>query len=92
MIPDYLVGKSAAHIIGEQNIKFFAKTTSETRQEDIYSYAIYLEGLLLIAVKDALCNADDRIQETVLRGVEAEGRAIAFLCMVLPYKEKNNVT
>lgn len=81
MIPTYLQGKSAAQIVGEQGHILREKGMTEK------DYILHLEMLLLIAVKDALCNCDE-IKELIQDGEYlAQQRAIAFLNMVLPYKE-----
>jgi hypothetical protein len=81
MIPTYLQGKSATQIMNKVKDRCFVRSKTDI------GYTRCLEQLLLIAVKDALCNAEDRFTETVVRGVRAEARAIAFLNKVLPQKE-----
>jgi hypothetical protein len=70
MIPRYLQGQSAAKIL----------TTIEARGEPLEFYKM----MLLIAIKDALCAADDSGIGDDSRGAEAEGRGIAFLNLVVP--------
>ena len=82
MIPEYLKGKSAAQIVGEMGDRFRNSVGAVGVEQ---RYIQYLEGLLLLAVKDALMNAD---YEDSLSALEAEQRAIAFLNMVLPYENK----
>jgi hypothetical protein len=84
MIPDYLKGKSAEQIIGEVGGRFVDNVGFDEEE-----YIVYLEGLLLIAVKDALMNAEE-VKELVQEGkYQAQQRAIVFLNMVLPYDNKN---
>ena len=86
MIPEYLKEKSAAQIVVEQREMFIA-TPYYNAEERIKDRITQLETLLLLAIKDALCNVDG---ETLcdgdygLMGSEAECRAIAFLNTVLP--------
>ena len=80
MIPDYLKGKTAAQIIGEVGAKFI-----EQKGFDEKDYILYLENMLLLAVKDALMNADATGKLHKDRAEQAEGLAIAFLNMVLPH-------
>lgn len=83
MIPHYVQGKSAARIVDEAKRNFAKNAHIDYYRE----YAQQLEMLLLVAVKDALCNCNG-MQGTYVNYVEGvEGRAIAFLNMVLP-KEK----
>jgi len=95
MIPKHLQGKSAIQIIDEINKKFFGEIT-RTKYVSAQLQADYIRNLeywLGLAVKDALCNADElkdtgEYDDYTIKGEEAEGRAIAFLNFVLPYKEK----
>lgn len=82
MIPKYLQGKSAAQIMDEVHNRIVS-LNSNTPMNDLLNK---LEMIALIAVKDALCNADEEKYWVHMsqRGAEAEGRAIAFLNMVLP--------
>lgn len=81
-IPEYLKGKSAAQIVDVMTLKFISGT--HDNGED---YIKYLEMLLLLAVKDALMNCDE-VKELIQNGeYQAQQRAIAFLNIVLPYKE-----
>lgn len=87
MIPQYLQGKSAIEICVEMKSKFALKRASLTNDKVNEYYERFIEGLLLIAVKDALCNADGKNLcdgDYGLMGSEAECRAIAFLNTVLP--------
>ena len=85
MIPTYLQGKSAVQICNEMRYNIFRNHTIETI--GMGNYLQQLEMLLLLAVKDALCNADE-IKELIQEGEYcAMGRAIAFLNTVLPYEE-----
>jgi hypothetical protein len=87
MIPDYLKGKSAADIVNEVRNNFIFKDRHTPETLSVEGYCDYLETHLLLAVKDALCNADE-VKELIQEGqYNAMGRAIAFLNMVLPYKE-----
>ena len=82
MIPAHLKGKSASSICAEMHERF-VMTHNATRED----YTRYIEGLLLIAVTHALCNADGIALcdgDYGLMGSEAEGRAIAFLNEILP--------
>jgi len=79
MIPAHLKGKSAMRICADMHEQF-VMTHNATRED----YTKYLEGLLLIAVTHALCNCDATGKLHLDRALEAEGRAIAFLNMVLP--------
>ena len=88
MIPDYLQGMSAAQIVDKIRGNYLHIETGDYEGLE-KSYGRYLEGLLLLAVKNALCNADplsfDGFGSTYdSRGREAEGRAVAFLNIVLP--------
>ena len=88
MIPEHLKGKSAAKIVDEERKRFDKQSivTYLTADQRIR----YLENLLLLAVKDALCNADGKNlcgNDYGLMGSEAEGRAIVFLNMVLPKEQ-----
>lgn len=79
MIPEHIKGKSAEQIIDEMTLRFISGT--HNYGED---YVKYLEGLLLLAVKDALCNCDG-MQGTYVNYVESvEGKTIVFLNTVLP--------
>jgi hypothetical protein len=83
MIPYYLIGKSAAQIIGEVRRNFAYDNDKNVAVID-EKYIVYLEGLLLIAVKDALMNAEE-VKELVQEGeYQAQQRAMGFLNMVLP--------
>ena len=87
MIPQYLQGKSAAQMVDEIK-KEYSGIEHLPYNSD---YVRKLEGLLLLAVKDALCACDGVKmcgRDYGLMGSEAEGRAIAFLNMVLPYENK----
>lgn len=87
MIPEHLQGKKAEQIIDEQRKRF--EQQSNILYLTVDQYVCYLESFLLIAVKDALCNAD-KVKELVQEGgYQAQQRAIAFLNMVLPYEDKN---
>jgi hypothetical protein len=92
MIPKHLQGKSAAQICSEMKTRWFILSESIDRED----YILLLEGFMLQAVTHALCNADEVIVESddksykeMVKSQEAEGRAIAFLNIVLPYEEKN---
>lgn len=84
MIPAHLQGKSAENII--TRIKQSATELTDRQ------YIKKLEYLVLLAIKDALCNTDGErvgsplanIEEFSKLGIDAERRAIAFLNMVLP--------
>lgn len=83
MIPAYLQGKSAAQIVDEQRERFVAEGYNDVN-ERVTRRVNQLEMLLLVAVKDALCNADE-VKELIQEGeYQAMGRAIAFLNLVLP--------
>lgn len=95
MIPEHLKGKSAATICSEMKTRFY--TLSESI--DQADYIMLLEGFMLMAVTHALCNADevgiesgnspyDRPYKDMVKAAEAEGRAIAFLNLVLPKETK----
>ena len=89
MIPTYLQGKSAIEICNSMRYRVFKGHSVDTPKFDTYIQE--LEMLLVLAVKDALCNADE-VKELIVEGeYRAMGRAIAFLNMVLPYEEKKNV-
>lgn len=86
MIPAYLKGKSAAQIVDEMNERFWnnVQYCGGKVKDD---YKPMLNGLLLLAVKDALMNADE-VNELVEKGeYQARQRAIVFLNTVLPYEE-----
>ena len=86
MIPEYLKGKSAAVICNEMKTRFYTLSESISKED----YILLLEGFLIQAVTHALCNADpSKNWSEVDRAQEAQGRAIAFLNIVLPYEEKN---
>lgn len=79
MIPAHLQGKSAENII--TRIKQSATELTDRQ------YIKKLEYLVLLAIKDALCNTDGKMLcdgDYGLMGSEAECRAIAFLNTVLP--------
>jgi len=84
MIPTYLQGKSAVQIMNEVKVKFIDKKYGVINIDD---YVKFLQIVLLIAVKDALCNCDE-VKELIQDGeYHAQQRAIAFLNLVLPFKE-----
>lgn len=87
-IPNYLQGKSAAQIIVEVHKRFLNEVTDYV----ILDYAKYLEMLLLLAVKDALINADNELYGSSyeVMGREAEDRAVAFLNIILSRKHEND--
>lgn len=72
MTPAHLKGKSAIAIVSSMNHRWFCNKDATQ-----FGYINFLEGLLIIAVKDALCAAD---------GVDdlGAGRACAFLNQVYP--------
>lgn len=78
MIPTYLQGKSAAQIVDSVKEKW--KHRLEAYDDE--DYIKELEMLLIVAVQDALCNADEEYTH-----IGAGKRASAFLNMVCP-KEK----
>lgn len=81
MIPEYLKGKSAIEICAEMNNKYHMSHNASSRD-----YTHYIEGLLLLAVKDALMNADGVAlcgNDYELMGSEAECRAVVFLNLML---------
>jgi hypothetical protein len=82
MIPKHLKEKSALQICAKMKEKYHLSHNATPRD-----YIVYIEGLLLLAVKDALCDADGVKMcdgDYGLMGSEAEVRAIAFLNTVLP--------
>lgn len=86
MIPEYLKGKSAAQIVDEQRERFISEPYNDV-DERAARRIKQLEGMLLKAVTHALMNADGVAMcdgDYGLMGSEAEGRAIAFLNLVLP--------
>lgn len=92
MIPDYLRGKSAAKILDEVKGRIVSSSEEGTFFD---RYVAYADAMLLIAITHALCNADEVLVESadkafkdMVRSQEAEGRAIAFLNMVLPKEIK----
>lgn len=86
MIPVYLQGKSVETIMANMRSSFIFKSRHTSETFSVEGYCDYLEMLLIIAIKDALCNADYENEPMGSDG--AAGRAIAFLNMVLPYEEK----
>lgn len=98
MIPEHLQGKSATQICELMRAQFFVENKvlvhermiGNDKSVDIdKAYTRRIEGLLLLAVKDALCNADGKVLcdgDYGLMGSEAECLAIAFLNTVLPKK------
>jgi hypothetical protein len=84
-IPEYLKGKSAVEIVVEMHNRF--SIGADDDENDYIMYAQYLEKVLVLAVKDALCNCDKnmRVNELVSGVTDGPGdRAIVFLNMVLP--------
>lgn len=90
MIPEHLKGKNAIQICNEMRYRAFRNHTIETPVME--NYLEQLEMLLLLAVKDALCNissGDHQFGQYGIgtkRGIHAEQRAITFLNMVLLYE------
>ena len=83
MIPTHLQGKSATEIVTEQRQRFISKSYHNVNERIIYRIA-ELEILLMLAVKDALCNAEE-IKELIQDGeYKAQQRAIVFLNTILP--------
>ena len=76
MIPTHLEGKNAEQIVNDM----IGRTCDMTDEE----YYRHLEGFLVLAVKDALCNADE-VKELIQDGeYKAPSRAIVFLNTILP--------
>lgn len=91
MIPEHLQGKCAVQIVDEQRDRFISEPYNDV-DERVAKRIKQLERMLLIATTHALMNADGKVLcdgDYGLMGSEAEGRAIAFLNIVLPYEEKN---
>ena len=90
MIPDYLRGKSAAQIVDRMRHDIWTSQTG-SGEEATENYVRHIEILLLLAVKDALMNADGKNlcdNDYGLMGSEAECRAIAFLNKVKYYRKR----
>lgn len=82
MISKHLNGKCAEEIVNKMKSRF----NSQRESYDDDEYIIELEKLLLLAVKDALYNADGKNicdGDYSLMGSEAECRAITFLNTIL---------
>jgi len=86
MIPKHLEGMSAAEIVESVSGQLCAPDKF-VYDRDYYKYITRLECLLLLAVKDALMNANE-VNELIQQGeYKAQQRAIVFLNIVLPCKE-----
>lgn len=86
MIPTHLQGKNAIQIVDELEKKWWM-FEHDTPEVDYKNFIRHLEGLLLLAVGDALCNCDKhmRVQELIAGNTDGPGdRAIVFLNTVLP--------
>jgi len=78
MIPEHFQGKNAEQIANGVRKKWEHRLNAYDNED----YIKELEKLLVLAVKDALMNADGKVlcnNDYGLMGSEAEVRAIAFL-------------
>lgn len=94
MIPEYLKGKSATQIVDEQREQFIAQSYHCT-DDRIKDRINQLETFVLLSVTYALDMIDNEYEigqipfkDAKTRIAQAEGRAIAFLNMVLPKETK----
>lgn len=89
MIPKHLKGKSAAEIVGMFKDNYISKSYNNVEERTLF-YIRQLEIYLLLAIKDALMNAESMscCETLTSRGLDAEGRAIAYLNLLAPYKVK----
>lgn len=85
MIPKHVQGKSASQIMVEMK-QAFPGTAEDWTQ--------YLEILVMLAIKDALVNADEAVPTALpfgsvwgYKGEMAEGLAMAYLNSVCPMKK-----
>lgn len=83
MIPEYLKGKSAVQILEDMENRIYSSNSTSPFSDSNEK----MRMLLIIAVKDALMNADATGKLHKDRAEQAEGLAIAFLNEVLPYEE-----
>ncbi len=94
MIPEYLKGKSAAQIVDEQRDRFISEPYNDV-DERAAKRIRQLETFVLLSVTYALDMIDNEYEigqipfkDAETRIAQAEGRAIAFLNMVLPKETK----
>lgn len=83
MIPKHLQGKNAEQILSEVSMRIFSSSSNMPCGE----YLKKLEEVAILAIKDALCNADDVMQVKELVEYVNDGpeqRAVIFLNTVLP--------
>lgn len=91
MIPKYLLGMNAAEIMAAQRKKFFTESEEDNGDTIHYDYAKHLERMLLLAVGDALVNAEET-KELIEEGkYQAQQRAVIFLNKVLPQEDERHV-
>jgi len=87
MIPEHLQGKSGAKVLSEAKKRITQRHIDFDVDIIVIQHIAFMETMLLLAIRDALMNVDGKVLcdgDYALMGSEAEGRAIAFLDMVLP--------